>query len=68
MIQLESEHLPARFCHTPMWDLSGSSLRQVREGDGDLQHFRSFVLRLEEREEDDDDDNDGVKGDLSLVD
>jgi len=45
MIQLESERGPALFCHTPMWEFSVSSLKQVREGEGDLQHFLSFALR-----------------------
>ncbi|KAI7985690.1 SWI/SNF complex subunit SWI3C [Camellia lanceoleosa] len=41
MTHLESERDPARFCQTPTWELSGSSLRQVRDGDGDLQHFEA---------------------------
>ena len=49
MSQLEPECGPAPFCHTPMWELSASSLRQVREGAGSLQYFLSFVLRSSER-------------------
>lgn len=48
MIQLESERGPALFCHTPKCEFSVSSLRQVREGEGDLQHFLSFALRIAE--------------------
>lgn len=46
MTQLESECWPARFCHTPMWEFSGSSLRQVMEGDGSFPHFLSLAWRI----------------------
>jgi len=46
MTQLESEQWPARFCHTPMWEFSGSSLKQVMEGEGSFPHFRSFAWRI----------------------
>jgi hypothetical protein len=49
MTQLESARAPARFCQTPMWDFSGSRRRQVRDGDGALQHLRSFALRIWDR-------------------
>ena len=49
MTQLESARAPARFCQTPMWDFSGSRRRQVREGDGALQHLRSLALRIWDR-------------------
>jgi len=48
MIQLELERGPALFCHTPKCEFSVSSLKQVREGEGDLQHFLSFALRIAE--------------------
>lgn len=59
--QLESEWTPALFCHTPICELSVSSLRQVNDGDGDLQHLRSFALSIAERAEvvAEDDDDDG---------
>ena len=53
MTQLESDFEPARFCQTPMWELAVSRRRQVREGEGDLQHFLSLALRMEERDDDD---------------
>lgn len=46
--QFESDRGPAPFCQTPMREFSVSSLRQVREGDGDLQHLRSLALRIAE--------------------
>uniref|UniRef100_A0A0E0LDA2 Uncharacterized protein n=1 Tax=Oryza punctata TaxID=4537 RepID=A0A0E0LDA2_ORYPU len=46
MTQLESARAPARFCQTPMCDFSGSRRRQVSDGDGVLQHFRSLALRI----------------------
>lgn len=49
MTQLESARAPARFCQTPMWDFSGSRRRQVRDGDGALQHLRSLALRIWDR-------------------
>uniref|UniRef100_J3MFK9 Uncharacterized protein n=1 Tax=Oryza brachyantha TaxID=4533 RepID=J3MFK9_ORYBR len=49
MTQLESARAPARFCQTPMWDFSGSRRRQVRDGDGVLQHLRSLALRICDR-------------------
>lgn len=49
MTQLESARAPARFCQMPMWDFSGSRRRQVREGDGALQHLRSLALRIWDR-------------------
>lgn len=51
MTQLESDSDPARLCHNPMCELWVSSRRQVTEGDGRLQHFRSFAFRIDEREE-----------------
>lgn len=57
MTQLETERGPARFCHTPIWEFSVSSLKHVSEGDGDLQHFRSFALKIAESDDDDDDDD-----------
>lgn len=42
----ESEDCPARFCHTPIWEFSVSSLRQVSEGDGVLLHFLSFAWSI----------------------
>lgn len=56
MTQLESDLEPARFCQTPMWELAVSRRRQVREGEGDLQHFLSLALRMEESDEEDEDD------------
>ena len=49
MTQLESARAPARFCQTPMWDFSVSRRRQVRDGDGALQHLRSLALRIWDR-------------------
>lgn len=46
MTHLDSDLCPARFCQTPMWELSLSSLRQVSEGAGTLQHFRSLAVRM----------------------
>lgn len=58
MTQFESERAPALFCHTPIWEFSVSSLRHVSEGEGDLQHFRSFALKIAERDFEDDDGDD----------
>ncbi|KAE8806614.1 hypothetical protein D1007_17136 [Hordeum vulgare] len=49
MTQLESARAPARFCQTPMWDFSVSRRRQIRDGDGALQHLRSLALRTWDR-------------------
>lgn len=48
MTQSDPARDPARFCQTPMWELSLSSRRQVREGEGSLQHFRSLMLSSSE--------------------
>lgn len=60
MTQLESDLEPARFCQTPMWELAVSRRRQVREGEGDLQHFLNLALRMEESDEEDEEDEDGM--------
>lgn len=46
--QFESDRGPARFCHTPIWEFSVSRRRQVRDGEGALQHFLSFALRVDD--------------------
>lgn len=57
MTQLESDLEPARFCQTPMCELAVSRRRQVSEGEGDLQHFLSLALRMEESDDEDEDDD-----------
>lgn len=69
MTQLESDRGPALFCQTPIWEFSLSSLRHVRDGDGDLQLFRSFAPSTAERdwEEEEDDDDDAALLKLLLL-
>lgn len=70
MTQFESERAPARFCQTPIWEFSVSSLRHVSEGEGDLQHFLSFALRIAERDfdEDEGDEDEDVEDDNEVID
>lgn len=44
-----------------------SRRRQVREGEGDLQHFLSLALRIEESDEDDDEEDDDEEDEISVL-
>jgi len=67
MTQLESDFEPARFCQTPIWELAVSRRRQVRDGEGDLQHFLSLALRMEESDEDDVEDDIVDEAEISVL-